>query len=105
MADNVTVYNSPLTNYDVRTTKVPSGVNVNKDIQHVFVDAPFITRQDDVSAAVTYYGWALPGSSVASAVWRILKKDVSGTETFYLYADGNTDFDNIWNNRAVLSYS
>ena len=106
MSNNVTVansYTSSLNDIPVRTTEIASGANAGKQVQHVFIDSLFISRQDDVSASVSYYGWAVPGTSVASALWRIMKKDVSGTETFYLFADGNTDFDNVWDNRAALS--
>jgi hypothetical protein len=62
-------------------------------------------RIDEVSASVTYIGEAAFGSSEASAVWRIFKLSVSGTVTSMTWADGNDEFDNIWNNRASLSYS
>jgi len=60
---------------------------------------------DDASSTVSYYGWAQIGSATSSAVWRIMKKTISSTITTYTWADGNTSFDNIWDNRASLSYS
>jgi hypothetical protein len=65
----------------------------------------YTVRQDDVSASVSYFGWAAAGAVEAGAVWRIMKKSVSGTVTSYTWADGKTSFDNVWNNRASLSYS
>jgi hypothetical protein len=54
---------------------------------------------------VVYVGEASPGSSQASAVWRITRIDTSGSVITILYADGNTNKDNIWNNRVSGSYS
>lgn len=59
---------------------------------------------DDASATVSYIGEAAVSSSPAAAVWRIRKID-STSGTSILYADGNTFFDNIWNNRAALTYT
>jgi len=54
----------------------------------------------------TYVGYAKPGSSTASAVWRILRIDDSVTDTSTVaWADGNLNFDNIWDNKESLSYS
>lgn len=63
------------------------------------------TLVDEASGTVMYVGKADIGSSQASAVWQIKKVSVSGTVTTTTYADGNGSYDNIWNNRASLSYS
>ena len=60
---------------------------------------------DEVSATLTYIGKAIPGSSLASAVWLIYRVSVSGAITTISHADGNSLYDNIWNDRASLSYS
>lgn len=65
----------------------------------------YATNVDDASATVTYVGKALPGSSAASAVWQITRITTSGTVTLTAYADGDSNFDNVWNNRAALSYT
>ncbi len=62
-------------------------------------------RIDDASTSTTYVGEAAFGSSEASAVWRIFKLSVSGTVTSMTWADGNDNFDNVWVDRASLSYS
>lgn len=57
---------------------------------------------------VTYIGEALPtGSAIAtsSPVWRIKKIDESGAVTSIKWADGDTNFNNIWDNRTSLTYS
>lgn len=60
---------------------------------------------DQASSTVTYIGSAIPNSSVSSAVWQIKRITTSGTLTLIEYANGNLNFNNIWNNRASLSYS
>ncbi len=53
-----------------------------------------------------YHGWAAPASATSSAVWRIKKFTyVSNRLTLTEWADGNGEFDNVWNDRASLSYS
>ena len=64
-----------------------------------------ITMMDEASSTVTYVGSAEPGVYTSMADWRIKKILVSGTVTSILYADGNTSFDNVWDDRAGLVYS
>ena len=50
-----------------------------------------------------YVGDAGPGTLTSVAAWRIQKIDTStGTIS---WADGDTLYDNIWDNRTSLSYS
>jgi hypothetical protein len=53
---------------------------------------------------VTYIGQAPIGSDESQAVWQIKKVDES-SGIIITWADGNSNFDNIWNNRASLIYS
>lgn len=59
----------------------------------------------DTQASVQYIGLAAIGSLNSQAVWQILRITTSGTVQTGEYADGNDNFDNIWDNRAALSYS
>ena len=53
-----------------------------------------------------YHGWAAPASATSAAVWRIKKFTYSNNRlTQTEWADGNGEYDNIWDNRASLSYS
>ena len=53
-----------------------------------------------------YVGEAEPGSSIYEAKWKILKIDYVGNNPIsVLFADGNTNFDNVWDDRTSLSYS
>lgn len=64
----------------------------------------FALRLDDTTTAnVTYVGKAASGSSESDAVWQIQRIDESsGMEI--TWADGDQLFDNVWNNRASLTY-
>jgi len=66
-----------------------------------------LSMEYDGGSNLVYLGKALPGASKASAVWQIIKLtyDGSGNPTDIQWADGNENFDNIWDNRASLSYS
>lgn len=65
-----------------------------------------LTKIDTTTTSgVTYIGKAAVGSSAASAVWQIKKLDSNTLALDKTWADGDDNFDNIWNNRASLSYS
>lgn len=53
---------------------------------------------------IQYVGSAAPGTPTSANTWRIQKID-STTGTVVTWADGNTNFDNIWDNRESLTYS
>ena len=68
-------------------------------------DAIEANRVDVVSATVTYTGYALPGSDNDFPVWRITRATIASNVTSIEYADGNAQFDNVWADRASLTYS
>lgn len=59
---------------------------------------------DYVSASVTYIGEATPGTADSSALWRIKKITTTGEDIDIMFADGNANFDNVWDDRASLTY-
>lgn len=67
--------------------------------------AIYATIVDEPSSTVTYVGNAETGSSESDLVWQIKKITVTGTVTKIEWADGNSNFDNSWTNRASLTYS
>lgn len=67
--------------------------------------SPLATRVDEATSTVTYVGKAEIGTSAASALWQIQKIELVSTETIITWADGNNSFDNVWSDRASLSYS
>lgn len=66
--------------------------------------AKYAKRMDEASDTVTYYGEALPGTADSAANWRIYKQTITGAVTDTKWADGDSNFDNIWDDRASLSY-
>ncbi len=64
--------------------------------------ASYALRYDE-GATYTYIGNAVPGSADAAAVWQI--KRLTNADNTIIWADGNSNFDNIWTNRAGLSYT
>jgi len=54
---------------------------------------------------ILYIGHAGIGAVETDAVWRIKEFNLSGVTVVKKYADGNANFDNIWNNREVLTYT
>ncbi len=65
---------------------------------------PYTTRVDP-QGLLTYFGKALLGSLTSDPVWRIALLDDSGPELVVLFADGDKDFDNVWDDHLTLSYS
>jgi hypothetical protein len=67
-------------------------------------DGQYALRLDEVGS-LTYIGEALPGTLDSAALWRIKRMDESGPDLDITWADGDSNFDNIWANRAGLAYS
>jgi len=61
-------------------------------------------RVDDTVANTVYIGNAPIGSASSGAVWQIKRLDTS-SGVITMWADGDSQFNNIWDNRASLSYS
>jgi YD repeat-containing protein len=53
-----------------------------------------------------FVGWAPPGKATSDAVWKISQQtyDANNQMTSRLWADGDTFYDNVWDNRAGLTY-
>lgn len=54
---------------------------------------------------ITYIGKAVIGSSEAASVWQIKTFDKTASTKKILWEDGDSNFDNVWNDRASGSYS
>lgn len=59
---------------------------------------------DTTTANTTYIGKAPIASATSSAVWQIAKLDTS-SGMVKTWADGDSQFNKIWDNRDSLSYS
>lgn len=66
----------------------------------------YTTHLDDTGGAVIYIGKAQIGSATSAAVWQIER--LSTTSAGYIYMDwagGNDEYDNVFDNRAIFTYS
>jgi hypothetical protein len=59
---------------------------------------------DEVSSTVMYVGEANTGSSTSNNAWKI-KKIEGSTDISVKWAEGNSNEDKIWDNRASYIYS
>ncbi|MEN6532163.1 MAG: hypothetical protein ABFD89_00775 [Bryobacteraceae bacterium] len=61
----------------------------------------------DANGNIEYMGWAKPGASTDDAVWSVVKHtyDASNRLTATEFADGDDSLDNVWDDRATLTYS
>lgn len=64
----------------------------------------FAVRLDE-SGTILYIGIALPGAAEADPVWQIKKVVEIGGSLTLTWADGNDYYDNVWDNRASLTYT
>lgn len=64
----------------------------------------FIINIDETVTGITYFGYAVPGTKDTDAKWRIFRlTEVTGISKIRK-ADGDDKFDNIWDNRASLTF-
>ncbi len=82
---------------------------MSNSYHHYNVDVqPYSKELDyDANGNVIYFGEALAGTALGDPTWRIKKLtyDVNGNLLSALWAAGSNTFEQIWNNRAGLSYS
>lgn len=62
--------------------------------------------ENNTTGSPIYIGHAMPGTLKSATGWRIAKYtyDINGYFTDRQWADGNTNLDNVWDNRATYSY-
>ena len=61
-------------------------------------------RLDEPGGGITYVGDSVPGTAASEGAWRIKRLTETATLLTIQYADGDQDFDNVWDNRASLTY-
>ena len=59
----------------------------------------------DNTGTDVYIGEAAVKATDAAAMWRIRKLSTSGSIFIIKWADGNEAYDNVWDDRASLTYS
>lgn len=65
------------------------------------------TEIDYVSTTLRYVGRASPGSATSAAAWKITRQTFDSSQRLIrtAFADGDANYNNVWDNRASLSYS
>ncbi len=87
-------------------TKVAGSWSLQGNVGAVALTTRTDVVDPDATPEIIYRGRALPGTAENVASWRIERITIQSDEDVeILFADGNDAFDNIWNNRASLSYS
>lgn len=76
-----------------------------RDVQADIIPPGYAMQIDEVSSTVTYLGLAKSGTPTSASLWQIRKISVSSTVTSFTWADGDGNYDNVWDNRASLTYS
>jgi hypothetical protein len=66
---------------------------------------PYSVLVDEASSTITYVGEATPGTATSAATWKVKRINSATLLAEILFADGDSNYDNIWDNRAALSYS
>lgn len=83
----------------------PHEVTVANDGSKVSLDVGVADRtfRQATTGLYTYLGFASPGSLTASAAWKIMR--ITDSDSTILYADGDAEYDNVWDDRLTLSYA
>ena len=86
-------------------TIVSAGDKARLDVTN---DTPYtLLIENDANGNAVYVGKADPGSLSSASVWQVkrITWDANGNPTAVEWADGDAKFDNVWDDRAALSYS
>jgi len=70
-------------------------------------DIMYAKRVDFITDNELYKGEAVPGTLDAGTTWRIRKITIatSDSDVVETWADGNDNFDNVWDDRLTYTYS
>ena len=94
-------WNPDTLSYEVITS---GGDGVGLDVNVTNAAPRGSVRMVEASATLSYFGFAAAGAAESSAVWQMFSLDVS-TGLVLKYADGNTNFDNVWSDYLTLTYT
>ncbi len=98
VGDSILVYNPQKKKFVVESfLNVLDRIKAELEVQY--------NKLIDVSGVYTYVGEALPGTGTSEAKWRIKRIEELGDDYNILWANGTSDFDKVWNDRATFTYS
>ena len=90
---------------NVPTTNALNPAPTDRGLVSRNLKVEYAIQIDEASSTITYAGYAAVGTATSAASWRIKRISISGTVTSITFADGDANYNNIWDNRAALSYS
>lgn len=94
-ADNGDIYQKITGSWSLQGTPGSMALTVRSD-----------TIDPTVFPEITYRGDALPGTLTSALLWRVQRLTLqSDGDTEIVFADGDDNFDNIWDNRLSLTYT
>ena len=105
MTEAQKVDNNLVAPYWVEVERLPARADGSIPERQVFTAGDYAVLVDDAGSGVTYIGNALPGTTTSSANWKIKRMTEVGADITIVWADGDSLYDNVWDNRASLSYS
>lgn len=88
---------------DVLSSELPSSASTETTLQTISFGGFKFTLRLDSSGSIDYVGEASIGTATSAASWRI--KRVDSTTGIIIQWAGTGVFDQVWDNRASLSYS
>lgn len=83
---------------------VPKNVELDSNNNIPTTDVLYAAQIDSSVTNTLYVGKALPGSDTSSPIWQIAKIDTS-SGLAKTWADGDSQFNNVWDDRTSLTYS
>jgi len=103
---NITQHEAALSiGIDQLTATASTGDTLIYDGANWVVDMTQLIKEVDFDGDYIYIGEAQPGTTTATASWRVRRTEFTGDDSETLYADGDADFNNTWTGRAGFSYS
>lgn len=90
--------------HDARGVAIDPANRSNQEAILTALTQQYILQVDD-EYPVTYLGEAVPGTATSSAAWRIKKIDETSSPDLSITFAGTGAFDQVWDNRASLTYA
>tara|TARA_R110000868_G_scaffold33428_10_gene121386 strand:- start:5072 stop:5635 length:564 start_codon:yes stop_codon:yes gene_type:complete len=89
-----------ITNNDNDITQIQTDIiTINQEL-----DVNYDREIDELPDGNILKGWTIPGSDNNTPSWRIQKITFTGGDVSYKFANGNVDFDKVWDNRLSYTY-
>jgi hypothetical protein len=89
-------------------TQIDELILIRKALQNLSLSSNNIMeplREDESQPNIIYKGYAAPDAQTYDAVWAIVRITRIKDEIIYEWADGDQNYDNIWDERYNINYS